>query len=79
MLRDYAVSMMLILFVLLGYTALLFWKKNETPNATAARTDVRVEASVSPDQSLRPSLNLAPNPSMTTAAPDSSARAVEHN
>lgn len=63
MLRDYAVSMMLVLFVLLGYTALLFWKKTESPTVPT-----QAEAS-----SVINGLN---NGSASTA--DSAGEAIEH-
>ena len=47
MLRDYAVSLTLIVLVLLGYTALLFSKKTENP-----ATNSRVEASLKPKADL---------------------------
>ena len=47
MLRDYAVSLTLVVLVLLGYTALLFSKKVETQP-----TSSRVEASIKPKADL---------------------------
>lgn len=47
MLRDYAVSLTLIVLVLLGYTALLFSKKTES-----STTSPRVEASIKPKADL---------------------------